>query len=366
MPRIAQGQENTAEMINWFIRVYGELTDMYEVSFRIFNIEGGLPGSQIFPLSGWEDVTSGGGHYSTGYYFAYDNANACGWTPAVDASIGTHRIEWRWKQFEISDYQTGAEDFELTTAAQGSSYLLYITVDDVRAEGITDPPFSDDLILATIETWQSILERACRQWFYPRNLTLKFDGDNSETAHFGVPIISVEYLKLNEDAAVLSSDLYVVYNRVGLGDRHDPHIALRAYRFLDPSDSLYLMGFRGRPLKFSKGYQNHEIRGTFGYVEPDGTTPPAIKRALLKLVIEKLLNPLYTAPGAIPPGGSGSTYAGVVISESTDGHSITYGTATFDKRKTGLSGLTQDQEILTIIDLYRAPIGIANTSYWSW
>lgn len=366
MPRIAQGQENTAENINWFIRVFGELTDMYEVGFRIFYIEPGLPGTQIFPSTGWEDVTSGGGHYSTGYYFAYDNGNACGWTPAVDAALGTYRIEWRWKQFEISDYLTGAEDFEVIVAAQGSSYLYYISIDDVRAEGLTDPPFSDELILATIETWQAILERACRQWFYPRELTLRFDGDGSCTAHFGVPIISVEHLKINDATEALSADLYAVYNRVNLADKYNPHIALRRYKYADVTNSLYLMGFGEGMLKFIKGYQNQEVKGMFGYVEADGICPLAIKRALLKLVIEKLLSPLYVAPGATPPAGSSSTYAGVVISESTDGHSITYGTPSYDKRRVGLSGLTQDQEILTIIDLYRAPIGIANTSHWSW
>jgi hypothetical protein len=157
-----------------------------------------------------------------------------------------------------------------------------------------------------------------------------------------------------------------VYNRQGTYDRCNPKIALKRWKFADVNDSLYQMGFQRGELKFRKGYQNQEVTATFGYVEADGTPPPLIKRALKKLVVEKLTNPIYVAPDETAPAPASVTYAGVVVSETTDGHSIYYGTPSFDKRRVGYSGLTQDQEVLTTIDLYRAPLGIANTSQWGW
>ena len=366
MPRIARDQENTYDRINWFTRVLGELTDMYEVGFQVFRIEDGLPGDQIFPLSGWETVTAGGGHYDTGHYFAYDNAHAHGWTPEAGSEVGTHRIHWRWKQYSSSSYQTGAEDFEVVEQVTGGpdlGYPTYIEVDDVRALGITNPPITDEQIWDAILTWQEALDRSCRQWFHPRSLTFKFDGDDSDTVHFGVPIISVDYLKINDSSEALGADFYKVYNRSPMGDRRNPKVRLVRSTYL--TDRIAASYYQKGSTWFIKGYQNQEIKGKFGFVEEDSSTPRLIKRALLKLVAEKLTNPIYTAAGATPLEPSAMTFAGVVISETTDGHIISYGTPSFKDRRVGLSGLTQDPEILDIIKLFRAPMGIANTSQWS-
>lgn len=363
MPRIEREQENTHEIINWFSSVLGNPTDMHLVEFQILNIESGLPGTQVFPATGWEDVTSGGGHYATGHYFAYDNANSRGWTPEAGASLGTHRINWRWKQFAASSYQQRAEDFELVAQAAGAPFVLYNTVSDVRALGIPDPP-TDDQVEDALITWQMALERACRQWFYSRELTILADGNDSDTLHFGVPVIEVEHVKINRSGDALGADRYKVYNgRTYPDDRRNPK--LRLIHSTQLSD-IYVAPWSRGQLRFHKGYQNQEIKGTFGYLEPDGTTPRLIKRAHLKLVAEKLTRPIYTPAGEAEPEPSSTTYAGVVIEEKTDGHSIKYGSSSFKDRRVGLSGLTQDTEILDIIKLYRAPLGIASPSHWSY
>lgn len=117
MPSIARGETNTVGNLNWFTSLNSVLTDMYSCEFRIFSITSGLPGSQIFPDSGWEDVSSSPGKFDTGSYYAYDNSEAAGWTPEDDADLGTYRIYWRWKLESGSLYQTGAEDFEVTSDA---------------------------------------------------------------------------------------------------------------------------------------------------------------------------------------------------------------------------------------------------------
>lgn len=363
MTAIARGEENTSNNINWFTTVNGAPTDMFAVEFQVFDISGGLPGSQIFPAVGWEDVSSAPGNFALGSYYAYDNTNSQGWTPEVAASLGTHRIYWRWKYKSGSSYQTGAEDFQIQVIA-GAPAVLYISVDDVRAEGLENPPHSDADIQAAIVLWQQALERACRQWFYSRELTIVFDGNNSDALHMGVPIIEIEYIKLNDDENELPVEKYRVYNsRTHPDNRRNPRVKLVHSTQLS---DIYVSPFTIGELKFYKGRQNQEIKGTFGFLEPDGSTPALIKRALLKLVIEKLTHPIYTPAGEAPPDPSSVTYAGVVIEEKTDGHSIKYGTPAFKDRRVGLSGLTQDAEVLDIIKLYRAPIGIATTSYWSY
>ena len=165
MPRIAREEENTTSNINWFTTLNGVKADMYSVEFQIFRIEDGLPGTQIFPVTGWEDVSAAPGKFDTGSYYAYDNANSTGWTPEADAWTGTHRIHWRWMYQSTSSYQYGAEDFELVSV-DGVPTDTYITVEDVKvALGSASSDFPDSQIEAAIVMWQQVLDRMCRQWF---------------------------------------------------------------------------------------------------------------------------------------------------------------------------------------------------------
>jgi len=367
MPSIARGQENTTDRINWFITVNGALTDVYEIGFRILDITGGLPGTQIFPLAGWEDVTAAPGNFNVGSYYAYDNTAGNGWTPELTTNLGDHRIEWRWKTFASSAYQLGAEDFIVLTESAGSSTDTYISVQDIRDLGITAGMADDTEVLNMIAVWQEFLDRACRQWFNPRALTLRFDGTDSDTLHFGVPIISIDYIRLNNDDNNLNANYYKVYSgRTYPDDRRNPRIKLvRSDDFRD----IYTAPLSWGDLRFRKGRQNQMVKGTFGFVEEDGTTPKLIQRALSKLVVEKLQNPIFhdyssgPAPVPTPP-----PIVGPLTSEKTDDHERKFGQSggSVAPRRAGLAGITDDQEVLGIIKLYRAPIGLATPAHWSY
>jgi hypothetical protein len=364
MPAIEREQENTVDRINWFTTMNGVLTDMFEIGFQIWDISGGLPGDVVFPVPGddsqWENVTSGPGNFSVGSYYAYDNTGAVGWTPGAAEPLGTHRIKWRWKVTAGSAYRSDAEDFEVLSVGAGPGPTTYIEVADVRAEGLLVADYSDAKVLSYIETWQAFLDRACRQWFISKQMILTVDGNESDTLSFGVPIIDIEYIKINGLTDELDSNLYRVYNGVDYpDDRRNPKICLigpDAYEsiFVDPV-------VQGR-LRFKKGRQNQEIKGTFGFVEEDGSVPKLIQRALLKLVIEKLTDSLYGADD-----GQASPVLGTLLEEWTDGHKKKWGTpgGNISDRRAGLTGITNDQEILDIIKLYRAPLGVAAPSYYS-
>lgn len=364
MPAIERGEENQVDTINWFTTLNGVPTDFYAVEFQIWDISAGLPGSVIFPTPGvaadWESVTSGVGHFGTGSYYAYDNTLAQGWTPGLAEPIGTHRIKWRWKPTGGDAFREGAEDFEVLSIGAGPGPDTYIEIQDVRDEGLLIADYPDARVLAYIEIWQAFLDRACRQWFIPKTVILEVDGNESDTLFFGVPIISIDYVKLNAQSEELGTDLYRVYNGNDMpDDRGNPKICLIGP---DAYESIFVDPVTTGRLKFRKGRKNQEIKGQFGYVEADGTTPKLIKRALLLLVIEKLTDKMYG-----PDDPNISPILGSLIEEETDDHRKKWSNpgGELSKRRPGLSGITDNQEVLDIIKLYRAPIGVAAPSHWN-
>jgi len=367
---LAQGEENAIDRLNWFLTLGGIKFNAFEVGFRILDITGGLPGAQVFPVAAgtYEDVTNAPGRFDDGSYYAYDNGSGVGWTVPIAETLGLHRIEWRWKDTSSSSYQFGTEDF--TVVAFGSSTAgdpLYTTVAEVRAAGVGDPP-DDATILASLRLWQAFLDRACRQWFFDKELELFVDGTDSDALHFGVPIISVEELEINlgtdGNGYTMPTNEYAVYNeRRYPPSRHNPRIKL-IDRFAGERDIFTASDSYSRR-RFFKGRRNQRIKGHFGFVEEDGSTPLLIKRALLLLVVEKLAKPPIpiTDSTLIPP-----ILSGVITEEWTDGHKLKYAQSggTTRPRAPGLTGITDNQEVLNIIKLYKAPIGIATPAHGSY
>lgn len=365
MPALAREQENTKSILNWFTTVNGVLTDTYEMGYQIWDIIGGLPGTVVFPVPGddsqWEDVTSDPGNFSPGSYYAYDNTAGAGYTPGIAQPVGTHRIKWRWKISAAAPYQQDAEDFEVLVQSAGSSADNYISVDDVRKAGISESNVSDDDVLVAINMWQQFIDRACRQWFVPKSLTIKMNGNDSDTLFMGIPIIDVTYLKINGSEDASDASLYKVFNsNTYPDDRGNPRIKLVNRN--ERGRNIFTTSLSYIP-RFRRGYQNQEIQGIFGYVEPDGSVPAMIQRAHLKLVVEKLTRPVYpTGVGSslIQSSPEGQT----IIREKTDGHEIEYAN-TIKNKGYSYSGITNDPEILEIIAMYRAPIGLATPADWS-
>jgi hypothetical protein len=244
--------------------------------------------------------------------------------------------------------------------------MAYITVADIRAAGLTDTvAYPDAAVDAAILLWQEVLDRMCRQWFEPRDITMKLDGTDSDTLHLGVPVIELASLRINDNIDALDPTYYRVYSSVGYpDDRRNPRIVLRTLS--DVSD-IYSAPIESHRLRFRKGRQNQELVGSFGFVEADGSTPLPIKRALTKLVIEKLVNPIpvpSSGPGVPPP----PVVAGALLEEWTDGHRVKYADVFkfTENRPSPYMGITQDQEILTIVRLYRAPLAIATPAHPSY
>ena len=218
-------------------------------------------------------------------------------------------------------------------------------------------------VQASIDLWQAFLERACRQWFESRAAVLEVDGTDSDTIHFPVPVITVTEVLLNNSADALNADYYKVYNnRTSYpDDRKNPRIKLIGP---DSNRDIFNQPMTFGVLRFRKGRQNQRITGTWGYTESDGSTPLLIQRALILLVIEKI------AP--IIPGPSGPTVppvvpTGLLTEERTDDHSRKWQVAggSVKARPGGLLGITNNPEVLRIIQLYKAPVAMATPAHWS-
>jgi len=225
--------------------------------------------------------------------------------------------------------------------------MAYITVEEVRAEGLTEAMADDDRVELLIERWQTWVDQRCGRWFESRDVDIRFDGEGGRLAHFQVPIIEVASLFINDCATALNSDEFVAYTGRGgtePDDRNNPKIALKGQR-----TNIFDRG--ASQSVFERGAQNQRLVGKMGYTEQDGSTPALIKLALLTLVVKN-----YKV--AVPGGGGGATVTpGVVKSELTDGHQIVYGLSEEYVNKV----LQSQPTVGDILAMYRAPMQVGVT-----
>ena len=203
--------------------------------------------------------------------------------------------------------------------------MSYCTVEDLRAEGLED---SDENLERQIKLSCEFIDRITGQFFEAREQIIRLDGRGGKNLLLPYPVIEVEYIKVN---AELISD-YVIYNR--LEDRDYPKIF--------------------RSSKWPEGRLNISIKGTWGYVEEDGSTPVSIKRIAKKLA-------MYNFPALIDKEAQTEKNTnGLLISETTDGHSYELASDAVTSAYNG--AITGDAEIDSILKFYmrsRLRLGIA-------
>lgn len=364
MVSLARNQANASDKLNWFITVADALTDAFEIGFRILDIHNGLPGVQVFPVAAgtYHDVTATAGHFGVGSYYAYDSAAVSGWVVPLAENLGTHEIEWRWKISALASYQYGTEDFEVVTASTGDTISTYCTLQDIRNLGVP-LSVSNEKILAAIALSQQLIDRVTRQWFVPKTLQFRFDGTDSDAIHFGVPIISVEWLKTNDSIVNMDTGAYRVYNSLTNypDDRHNPRIKL--INAAGSDQDIYTAPIVSGWLRFRKGRMNQEIRGQFGYVEADLSTPLPIKEACIRMTLERLGSPAYGTPPIILPAPVAS---GAIVEEWTDGHRLRYSDVTIKPTIQAIRGISKDQFVIDVLRMYKGPIGIATPAHWTY
>lgn len=150
--------------------------------------------------------------------------------------------------------------------------MSYITVDDVRAEGVTETLVPDDTYIeGRITLAQSFIEKVTGRIFEKKaGITIKVSGRGHDTIFMDIPPISesaISEVSINDE--VLDSEYYSVYMPTVPDGRFNAQL-------------IHLTGV------WTKGNRNISIVGDFGFVEPNESTPPLIKELCLRLVMSNL------------------------------------------------------------------------------
>jgi hypothetical protein len=298
MAALARGQTSdcTQPILDLYTRVSSVLTDMYSVSFQIYE-KVSNPGTpvQVYPAVPGDkqalnvtDLCPTGHKLTIGHYVAE-------YTPELTELLGTHLIQWYFKLTASSPEQTFCEEFEVLPEATGSTGVGYTTVAALREEGVPDPP-TDARLQTLIMVASRQIDQWTARWFEPRAMVFHLDGTGTRSIHLEAPIISVSEVVIEDDTVLLLEDV-TVYNRhitenlTFPDDRQNPR--LEVYQNL--RDELrFSLGLKVFPV----GQQNIKVTGVFGYTDydgsPNGSTPVLIEQ-VCKMLVMRMLQPMYTA-----------------------------------------------------------------------
>ena len=196
--------------------------------------------------------------------------------------------------------------------------MSYCTVPDLRAEGLDEEKYSDEALTKLIKLSCEYIDRITGQFFEVRDMTVRLDGRGGKNLVLPYPLIDAECVEISHEII----EDYVIYNR--------------------PEDRVYPKIFRNAG--WPKGILNIEIKGTWGYVENDGSPPEPIKRIAMKLA-------MYNFPALNnAEAQEEKNINGLLISETTDGHS--YELAEDAVANLYLNSITGDTEIDSVLKNY--------------
>ncbi len=208
---------------------------------------------------------------------------------------------------------------------------MYASLADMRSEGVTPAMASDERLTALLTEASAFVDHVTGWFFEPRTMVLRMDGRGTPSLEPPVPPIRVDELQIDGVAASLAQDDIVI-------------------RGAPVSPGFDAPRFTLVRSAFPKGTDNIVVTGLWGYTEPDGTptgaTPPAIRRAVMLLVMRWL--PLL---GDAEAAAAKSQWR--ILEERTRDQSY---------RLSPLSSVgvtfTSDPEIDLLLARYRKPIGL--------
>lgn len=184
--------------------------------------------------------------------------------------------------------------------------MAIVTVEDIRAEGVTEAEADDDRVQDAIDEATDQVESITGYFFEAQERTYQLDGRDSPILLLPAPIILIDSVTiLNPDGSVFDTltagEDFVVYNRhltqrlINPDDRRYPKIELTPSGYSRPGlvNDVFAAG---RFSYFPATPMSVEVVGTFGwtdYAAPEeeggdviGVTPRRIKRAVRLLVLK--------------------------------------------------------------------------------
>lgn len=144
--------------------------------------------------------------------------------------------------------------------------MAYITLQDMRNEGVKDPPFSDAWVTERIRLASSLFEIATGRYFERRDSqTFLLDGSGSKVLRFVIPPVATDAItSVTLDGTLVDSSEYQVI--IPYSPAANIHARL-----------VRLAGC------WRRGSENIAIVGSFGVVDEAGQTPYLVKDAIKRI-----------------------------------------------------------------------------------
>lgn len=196
------------------------------------------------------------------------------------------------------------------------------------------------------------IDEATGQFFNKRTGTFQIEGDNIPVMWFPVPIIEITKLVINSTDLELDEgedkDFVAFKGRQRpQDDRRNPRIKLNVGR---GRDSIYVAPLTTRV--FAKNTLT-TIEGSFGFLEPDGSTPRLIKKATKLITIGQINKPITET--------AGTEDTGPLKRLKVDLHEEEF----FELKSEGNVGAFYgDAEVEAILAKYKTPIRISGSVRW--
>jgi hypothetical protein len=334
-----------------FVRNGGYLVDAYELKYTIYNVSDDvkrLVPVKVYPADPDTQATVDlvNDRLGLGRYVAK-------WTVPADEALGMHMIKWYLKLTATGTTWEWTSDFDVLAGKVVGLPTGYVTPTECRAQGITTAMATEVRLQQMIAEATRYITKVTGRSFVPTWKEIRLDGRGSRILLLDEVICAIEEVNvayLDVDATDVEEADFAVYNRhlsQGLlipDDRENPKLVLEwANPHADEDPTLL-----GR-LAWPRGHHNIVVSGVFGYTDPDGSpcgaTPEAIKRAAMLLVYRNLL-PLITS------GGGDPVPAGPIVSEKTQGQSVSFQAAGMNTLSHAFTG---DPAIDQILAAYRRP-----------
>jgi hypothetical protein len=225
--------------------------------------------------------------------------------------------------------------------------------------------FCDDVVIDAIVHASRYIERVTRRFFEPRFLTTQHDGRGEgillmlEDPIIGIEDLDLTFSDFRPMTRLIDRTDVRVYNRhmrdlLHPDDRDSPKIEVLRV------DAGPLMSPLHPPLvrRFTQAQQNVQVRGWFGYTEPDGSplgiTPPMISRLTMMIAMREL-RPLWDDFSGGRRGGT----TGPLQKEKTRDQDVSYGSGSSNSGASAAGWITGDPAIDNLLSSFIGPMPMA-------
>jgi hypothetical protein len=220
------------------------------------------------------------------------------WTVPADEALGRHMIRWFAVMEEDAAEVEWTEQFDVLASTAGlPTRVLYALVSDVRAEGIA-ASMSDRRIAEVLARSCDRLDEWTNRFFAPVWKNIRVDGDRNRYIYFHEPIIALEQVVLTDGFTFVEPSAFTVYNRHLTGllvpdDRETPHIEFRSdlWETRYSGNHYPFPGVNAHPQWAGRSPQSIQVKGVFGYTDPDesptGSTPSLAKEVVVLLTLRE-------------------------------------------------------------------------------